>query len=248
MELKFLGTAAAEGFPALFCECPHCRDARQRGGRNLRCRSSLLVNGNLLIDYGPDTSAQSIRFNSPLARVENILLTHSHFDHATFGDMLFRSRGFHRRWDLAAATVWANPTTKAKFLADMVDLFAKEVGGGRPELRPTPEEVEDDLEGFLRLRLEEVRPHQHLQVGPYEVFTVRAHHSEPELAINYAIGDGSAWFLYATDTGPWAPAEWDYLESLELKFDGDAVPRPPLLPPEQPSARRARRVHGTTRR
>ena len=27
MKLTYLGTAAAEGFPAVFCNCEHCREA-----------------------------------------------------------------------------------------------------------------------------------------------------------------------------------------------------------------------------
>jgi phosphoribosyl 1,2-cyclic phosphate phosphodiesterase len=50
MKLLFLGTAAAEGFPGLFCNCASCREARALGGKNLRMRSSLLINEDLLID------------------------------------------------------------------------------------------------------------------------------------------------------------------------------------------------------
>ena len=35
MKLLYLGTAAAEGWPALFCSCPVCESARKEGGRNL---------------------------------------------------------------------------------------------------------------------------------------------------------------------------------------------------------------------
>ena len=34
MRLFFLGTAAAEGFPGIFCKCERCREARKLGGRN----------------------------------------------------------------------------------------------------------------------------------------------------------------------------------------------------------------------
>ena len=52
MHLLFLGTAAAEGYPGIFCECDNCKEARALGGRNLRLRSSLLVNDDLLLDMG----------------------------------------------------------------------------------------------------------------------------------------------------------------------------------------------------
>lgn len=43
MEIQYLGTAAAEGLPALFCDCETCRKARNIGGegganQNAVCR------------------------------------------------------------------------------------------------------------------------------------------------------------------------------------------------------------------
>ena len=49
MKITFLGTAAAEGIPALFCNCQCCTEARRRGGKNLRTRSQSLINDDLLI-------------------------------------------------------------------------------------------------------------------------------------------------------------------------------------------------------
>ena len=39
MKLTYIGTAAAEAVPALFCECLFCENARKRGGREFRRRS-----------------------------------------------------------------------------------------------------------------------------------------------------------------------------------------------------------------
>jgi phosphoribosyl 1,2-cyclic phosphate phosphodiesterase len=50
MEIKVLGSAAAEGWPALFCECEHCEKAKLNGGKDLRSRTSYLLNGKLLLD------------------------------------------------------------------------------------------------------------------------------------------------------------------------------------------------------
>ncbi|MBR7098190.1 MAG: hypothetical protein IKC59_02145 [Clostridia bacterium] len=54
MKLQFLGTAAAEGIPSLFCHCETCKKARERGGRELRSRSQAIVNDRLLIDFPCD--------------------------------------------------------------------------------------------------------------------------------------------------------------------------------------------------
>jgi len=54
MQLTFLGTAAAEGYPAIACGCDNCTVARRRGGRDLRKRSHAIIDDDLLIDLGPD--------------------------------------------------------------------------------------------------------------------------------------------------------------------------------------------------
>ena len=38
MKIQFLGTAAAEAAPAVFCACDHCRYAREKGGKEIRLR------------------------------------------------------------------------------------------------------------------------------------------------------------------------------------------------------------------
>ena len=54
MRIRLLGTAAAEGWPALFCRCPHCARARAAGGRNVRTRAAANVDGVYQFDFGPD--------------------------------------------------------------------------------------------------------------------------------------------------------------------------------------------------
>ena len=53
MKIRYLGTAAAEGWPALFCSCPICTKARAQGGKNLRTRTQAILDGELLLDFPP---------------------------------------------------------------------------------------------------------------------------------------------------------------------------------------------------
>lgn len=55
MKIQYLGTAAAEGIPAIFCECDTCKKARSLGGRNIRTRSQAIIDENVLIDFPADT-------------------------------------------------------------------------------------------------------------------------------------------------------------------------------------------------
>ena len=57
MDIKFLGTGAAEGIPAINCDCDHCTRARQEGGKLVRERSAILLQlpgYNMLLEAPPD--------------------------------------------------------------------------------------------------------------------------------------------------------------------------------------------------
>lgn len=69
MRFTFLGTSASEGYPNAFCGCENCEKARQAGGPSLRKRCAALIDGELLIDLGPDLMAASMQHgitNTPI--------------------------------------------------------------------------------------------------------------------------------------------------------------------------------------
>ena len=81
MKLFFLGTASAEGYPAPFCECINCRKARKEGGKSLRLRSSLMIDNELLVDFGPDLLSYTLKYDIHFSLIKILLITHSHYDH-----------------------------------------------------------------------------------------------------------------------------------------------------------------------
>lgn len=87
MRLQLLGTAAAEGWPAPFCVCDACQEARRRGGINVRTRSGALVDDDLKIDFSADTLMQLQKTGRHLASVRTILFTHQHMDHIAGTEM-----------------------------------------------------------------------------------------------------------------------------------------------------------------
>ncbi len=90
MKLKYLGTAAAEGIPALFCDCENCKRSRALGGRNIRTRSQAIINDELLIDFCADTYYHFIMHNLPMTKLRSCLVTHSHGDHLYPSDFEMR--------------------------------------------------------------------------------------------------------------------------------------------------------------
>ena len=91
MKLQYLGTAAAEGVPGLFCQGDVCINARARGDREIRSRSQAIVNDRLIIDLPCDTFYHAARFGIDLTRARHILITHVHGDH-TFPWELYNIR------------------------------------------------------------------------------------------------------------------------------------------------------------
>jgi phosphoribosyl 1,2-cyclic phosphate phosphodiesterase len=81
LELLLLGTGAAEGWPAPWCICPNCEEARRRGGPNLRSRSGALIDDVLKVDYSADTLLHMQQCRRSLAQIKTLVFTHQHSDH-----------------------------------------------------------------------------------------------------------------------------------------------------------------------
>ncbi len=75
MRVELLGTGAAWPIPRLGCDCAQCTsdDPRDR-----RLRSSIMVEGRVLVDAGPDCYHQLRRAG---ALPETVVITHAHHDH-----------------------------------------------------------------------------------------------------------------------------------------------------------------------
>lgn len=90
MKVLFLGTSAATSFPLAFCKCSICQKARINKGKDSRKRASVLINDDLLIDFGPDVVHSSALYDVDLTKVRYILQTHGHSDHFDAGHLVTR--------------------------------------------------------------------------------------------------------------------------------------------------------------
>ncbi len=94
MKLQYLGTAAAEAIPGVFCTCRFCLTARRLGGKEIRLRSGAVIDGELLIDLSPDIYTASMRAGVCLSDIKNIIFTHSHPDHCYANELANRRHGY----------------------------------------------------------------------------------------------------------------------------------------------------------
>lgn len=91
MRFQFLGTAAAEAQPAIFCECDICKYAWEHGGKDVRRRASYLIDDDTLVDFGPDINWQFNEFRIELPKIKRIIFTHPHSDHLAPHELYWRT-------------------------------------------------------------------------------------------------------------------------------------------------------------
>lgn len=115
MTLTLLGTGAAEGWPAAFCRCPACQNARLKRGREIRTRSGALWDDNFKVDFGPDTLMQMQREGRDLSQLTTLVFTHGHDDHFAPAELQYRRRGFITQGpELPRLHVYANEEVHAR--------------------------------------------------------------------------------------------------------------------------------------
>ncbi len=188
MDIKVLGTAAAEGWPALFCTCEACRRAKQKGGRNIRRRTAYAINDDTLVDFGQDIFWQTLQFGVDLTTVGHLLVTHSHVDHLNTVDLQWRAPGFSRV-----------PQELAVY-------------GNQAVLNRLDTELEKDLSDY-GIRPVLVQSGETFQAGNLTVTALAAQHmGNEEEALNFIIRDNQSELLIANDTGWWEEATWSRLQ------------------------------------
>lgn len=190
MKIKYLGTAAAEAIPALFCTCEVCREARKAGGRELRLRSQALVNDMLLIDLNGDTAANAQRFGLDMTRVFHCLITHVHSDHFCVPELSYLRADFtHRKPGLPPLTVHGSE--------DIAAPLEKHAAAAKDNLVCSVE-----------------APFTPFEAAGIRVTPLKANHGTAHPYIYLLEQDGKA-LLYAHDTGVFPQETWDYIKETK---------------------------------
>ena len=186
MHLTFLGTGAATSAPLAFCRCLSCTAARRLGGKDIRRRSSLLVNDDLLIDPGPDAVQATLAFGKDLTAVKTILITHAHSDHFDPGHLATRMADYACEDPTPIEVCCSEPGLR--IISDYID---REERGLRLD-------TEDGL-ALLRATARACAANETFPCGKYQVTALYSRHDPSKDARLYIVDDGSARVLYATD-------------------------------------------------
>ncbi len=189
MRIRYLGTGSAEGFPGVFCQCPACEEARAQGGRNIRRRSSMLIDNCLLVDLSPDLLAQSFEWKIDMGSIEYLLVTHTHADHFYAPELSNLRAPYTLKSARKKLFIYGSSAVWERMLQVI----------GQEELARL-----EPVLAFEELKLFEPHP-----IGPYTVTPLLARHCPG--AYLYLIERDGRVLLYGNDTGFFPEETWDFL-------------------------------------
>lgn len=188
MKIKFLGTAAAESIPAPFCDCNTCKNARIKKGKNIRKRSSVLINNDLLIDCGPDFIWSCSEYDLDMSDLKYLLITHAHFDH----------------WYPENLEIRYNRYLKNR-LSDLNIIGNSSVFYKLHQLGYSDKDI--------KIKRIEGRLYKKYFLEDYIVIPIYANHAhEYGNALNYIIEYNKKTILYACDTGIYSNENFKFLK------------------------------------
>lgn len=179
MEIKYLGTAAAEGVPAMFCKCPVCENIRAMGAGEFRTRTQVLIDGALSVDFPPEVFSHALKYGFSCADINYLLVTHSHMDHFYAHDFILRGYRYASGFS-QPLHIYGNEEVAAVFSECT-----------RREMKPVvaPNVV-----------MHTIYPYNCYTVGPYRVLTLPAKHCVSEQAMLFYIEREGRGYLHMHDT------------------------------------------------
>lgn len=200
-KVTILGSAAAEGIPAMFCNCRVCVEAWKNGGKDIRMRTAYKFNEHVRVDFGPDTLAQEFKYQLHSENLRHLFITHSHEDHFYLWLLNYRMPGFSVVPEGNLLNIYGNPG-----VMDAMNVhFAKHrCDYGKFRLNPVL------ITAFEPVEL----PEEDMTFYP-----MHANHMPTEKPMIYAIRYEDKWVLIANDTGVFPEEDWKFLEEKKFRFD-----------------------------
>ena len=200
MEVLFLGTGASEGIPGVFCDCRICQNARKKGGKEKRLRTSVLVDGVMMIDASPDLIPVTHKFNLQLNEMKYLLITHSHSDHLNAEDLASRRWFWAPNPKLETLNVYGNEVP-----VNMVKAKLKEY---RSDHTATFQPIQDRVP---------------FKLGEYTITPFAVEHMLDENCFTYLIEKDGKTYFHGTDSGEILESTFEYLKENKIHIDVYAI-------------------------
>ncbi len=188
MNIRLLGTGAADGIPSFYGNDDVSRYARQHGGKDVRSRSAAIVDGTIKIDLPPDTLMQMRRDGVCACDWTALLFTHSDDDHFAPSELQYSLIPF-TELDHLPYTIFAN------------DVVSKRIRQRYPE---------------WPMEIVETRSFECFEHCGYRFIPVKATHITDEDCHNFLIQREGKTLLYATDTGIWSEETFAFLDQFRV--------------------------------
>lgn len=199
MKIQVLGTAAATSMPLAFCNCDVCKQSRKLGGKNIRKRSSIVINDELLIDLGPDVINACNTYGVDAGQIKYLLQTHSHSDHFDAGHFVTRWSDYAAKdlnhLDIVCSKGTARDMNHWINENESIDLFDKK--------------WQEDLNYKLHI----VKHGEITRLGEYEIVAIDSKHDPRVEALVYIISSKDKSIFYGTDMLEIRGEAWKILDN-----------------------------------
>ncbi len=199
MKIQFLGTAAGEGWPGIFCSCEICKKALQLGGKNIRTRSQVVLNDDFLIDFPQDTYMHKLQHGLDLEKIKTLAVTHAHLDHFYPADLSNRGHVYSH--------------TISGQLDIICPRHVRQSFDRQNAFNPMEKSVRKSLNWHI------VKAFQFVQVNGYDIWSLDAKHMKRGRALFYLVQQGDKAYLHCCDTGYLYERNFAFLEKLGIKVD-----------------------------
>ena len=208
MKIRFLGTAAAEGAPALFCECDHCKYAWQVKGKEIRTRAGSIIDNVLKMDFGPDSYMQMLKNDLRYTDLKALLITHSHDDHFAHFEIAYRKQGYaHMAKEKQLMGLYGNTVVgevMKRHNCEWIDYH---------EMKPF---VPTEIAGYTVTALQAVHYRDHGDGKNFPVTFEGETVYRSEDALFYLIEKAGKKLLYAHDTDEFTPEDMEFLKGKKI--------------------------------
>ena len=200
-KITILGSAAAEGIPAMFCSCRVCAEAWRNGGKDRRMRAAYKLNDHVRIDFGPDSFCQELKYQLHSENLKHLFITHSHEDHLYCDLLDYRRPGFSVVAEDNVLNIYGN--------VGVMDAVYTHFAKKRCDFP------------FYRLNPVEISAFEPVELPEEDMtfYPMIANHMPTEKPTFYVVRHGGKWLMIANDTGYFCEEDWQFLAGLKVRFD-----------------------------
>lgn len=198
MKIKFLGTGASQGIPSPFCKCRICENARILGNKEIRSRSGLMIDREIMIDYSPDNFFRAAINSVDFTEIKYFLISHGHYDHFEVKDLV-ESRALEREWTgkpQSTYFIYGN-----KKVCSILETEIQRAGTEKISIQTL---------------IEKNKP---IAIGKYSVVALKTEHTIDEDSYAYLIEKDGKSYFHCCDSGELTEEIFDYLKSTSVKLN-----------------------------